>query len=50
MFISRGIDKDVTEITIVYYSEKKIMPLAATWMDLEIAILSEVSYTQTKII
>ena len=26
--------------------KKKIMPLAATWMDLEIAILSEVSHTQ----
>ena len=31
-----------------YYSaiKNKIMPLAATWMDLEIFILSEVSQTQ----
>ena len=26
--------------------KKKIMPLAATWLDLEIVILSEVSQTQ----
>ena len=26
--------------------ENEIMPLTATWMDLEIAILSEVSHTQ----
>ena len=26
--------------------KKKIMPFAATWMDLEIAILSEVSQTE----
>ena len=31
-----------------YYStiKKKIMPFVATWMDLEIVILSEVSQTQ----
>ena len=36
-----------------YYSDLKkneIMPLAATWMDLEITILSEVSQTKTNII
>ena len=35
--------------TIEYYSaikENKIMTFAATWMDLEIVILSEVSQTQ----
>ena len=36
-----------------YYSSVKkngIMPFAATWMDLEIIILSEVSQTKTNII
>ena len=47
MFFSRGTDKDEVQITIVYYSDKiYIMLLAAAWMDLEIAILSEVSQTQ----
>ena len=35
--------------TMEYYSTKKkneIMPLVATWMDLEILILSEVSQTE----
>ena len=35
--------------TMEYYSaikENKIMPFAATWMDLEIVIRSEVSQTQ----
>ena len=39
--------------TMDYYSAIKmnqIMPLAATWMDLEIIILSEVSQTETNII
>ena len=36
-----------------YYSaikKNEIMPLAATWMDLEIVILSEVSQTKTSIV
>ena len=35
-----------------YYSaikKNEVMPLAATWMDLEISILSEVSQTKTNI-
>ena len=39
--------------TVEYYSaikKKEIMPFAATWMDLEIIILSEVSQTKTNII
>ena len=36
-----------------YYSaieRNKIMPFAATWMDMKITILSEVSQTKTSII
>ena len=39
--------------TVEYYSDIKkneVMPFAATWMDLEIIILSEVSQTKTNII
>ena len=39
--------------TADYYSairKNKILPFAATWMDLEIIILSEVSQTQTNIV
>ena len=44
MSVDRGMDKEDVE----YYSTIKkdeIMPFAATWMDLEITMLSEVSQT-----
>ena len=40
--------EDVVHYTIDYYSDirkNEIMPFAATWMDLEIIILSEVGQT-----
>ena len=39
--------------TMEYYltiKKSEIMPFAATWMDLEIIILSEVTHTKTSII
>ena len=55
MPIDRWMDKEdvVCIYTMEYYSAIKkngIMPFAATWMDLEIIILSEVSQTKTNII
>ena len=48
--VDRGMDnKDVVNVSVEYYlviKKNKIMSFAATWMDLETAILSEVSQTE----
>ena len=44
MPISRGIDKDVVHIyngILLSHKENAVMPFAATWMDLEMIILSQ---------
>ena len=44
-----SVDKDWCVYIMEYHSapkKNKIIPLAATWMDLEIIILSEVSQTE----
>ena len=51
MSINRRMDKEevVHVYMMKYYSaikKNEIMPFAATWMDLEIIILSEVSHTK----
>ena len=55
MSISRELDKeDVVHIyTMEYYlaiKKHEVMPFAATWLDQEIIILSEVSQTKTSLI
>ena len=53
MSINRGMDKDVVhKYKMKYYSaikKNEIMPFSATWMDLEIIVLSEIRQTKTNI-
>ena len=49
MSIDRGMDKDVYTYIMEYslaIKKNVIMPFVATWMDLEIIILSEESQTE----
>ena len=54
MSTDRGMDKeDVIQIyngILLNHKKNKIMALAATWMDLEVITLSEVSQRKTNII
>ena len=53
MPINRRMDKMRSVCTVGYYSaikKNKVIPLAATWIDLETVILSEVSQRKANII
>ena len=53
MSVDGGVNtEDVVIYAMEYYSpikKNEIMPFAATWMNLEMVILSEVSHTEKKI-
>ena len=53
MSINRGMDKEdevyIYNGILLSHKKNEIMPFAATWMDIEILILSEVSQKKTKI-
>ena len=49
MSTDRGVETDEVVYThdgILLSQEKEIMPFAATWMDLEMVMLSEISQTE----
>ena len=54
MSFNRGMDKeDLVHIyngILLSHKQNQVMPFVATWMDLEILILSEVRQTKTNII
>ena len=53
MSISRGMDKDVVYINngiLLSHKKNKIISFLATWMDLEIIILTEVNQRKINII
>ena len=50
---SMSVDRQMNKEDVVYYSaiiKNQIMPSEATWMDLDVIIVSEVSQTKTNII
>ena len=48
MSINRGMDKDMVHIysAMLLMEKNEIMPFVATWMDLKITVISEVSLTE----
>ena len=50
MFIDRGVDKDVVHIykgILLSHKKNELLPFAATWMDLDNILCSEVSQRKT---